>query len=591
MHRLRPGPDRPGCQCHRGRLRHLGSAGPVQPRVETSTGHVGHRRRIRLLGLGVLATISATALGGGLVSAVPPRDREPPRPLSIAEAERLAAIRVTNYRQSRAEVRGTVGAGSHRIEVAGWVDWARPLLHLTVGGPAAGTERGQLQAGPGLVAHRPGNDRSPVDPPATPPPADDWRIRDLPAGSPLDALLDLIFSLGARRAGSAEAVRAGGARWVTRSRIGTTPVDVFQAAAPVTLGDTAVPGTPARTGSPGADTHPPVGPTAPAPTRPATVGGRSDATTPTRPPTVGGRSDATTPTSLGSGSGKRGGQRQSAEPDRPARYWVDRDARLHRLEIDLTGAGPARLDLDRRPRPPLQAVAALGGRAALPRVLRSREAARLTRMPERTRARRGAALTLTLPTVPAGDPATAPAGNLRGGGWVDWRSGVLHLAVEDLDRPGRRILLRADARGVSQAEVPVMLGPPVGRGRPPRPPLTVPAGTRWRTEPWAARAIPGGPGDLDLLLAETLRIGRRWTGTRPVSWLRRDRLGRRPVEVVQTRGALPSTRLRYWLDSSAVLHRIELRTRSGAFAQLDLAPGPAPKLPRPARVTPVRPPR
>ena len=37
--------------------------------------------------------------------------------------------------------------------------------------------------------------------------------------------------------------------------------------------------------------------------------------------------------------------------------------------------------------------------------------------------------------------------------------------------------------------------------------------------------------------------------------------------------------MRYWVDRSGLLRRLELRTRTGAFAQLDLVPGPVPDLP------------
>ncbi|NGM14455.1 hypothetical protein ENC19_18200 [Verrucosispora sp. CWR15] len=41
--------------------------------------------------------------------------------------------------------------------------------------------------------------------------------------------------------------------------------------------------------------------------------------------------------------------------------------------------------------------------------------------------------------------------------------------------------------------------------------------------------------------------------------------------------------LRYWVDRSGTLRRLELSTRSGAWAQLDLTPGRVPRLTPPRK--------
>jgi hypothetical protein len=46
-------------------------------------------------------------------------------------------------------------------------------------------------------------------------------------------------------------------------------------------------------------------------------------------------------------------------------------------------------------------------------------------------------------------------------------------------------------------------------------------------------------------------------------------------------GARGAARIRYWMDRTGVLRRLELRTRTGAFAQLDITPGEVPTLSRP----------
>ncbi|MFE0594061.1 hypothetical protein [Micromonospora echinospora] len=476
-------------------------------------GDRARRRRTLLVGLGAVALVTAAALVAGLLS-WRPDPPDPARALTVTEAERLAAVRVTNYRDGRARLRATVGRGGDRVEAVGWVDWTRPLVYLDVGGPGAGPLRGLVQATPDVVAVRP--DPAAVLTPAVPPlvpPADNWRIRDLPDRPALAALLDLLFALSADRPDPV--VRLGGARWVAQDTVGHSPVDVFRMAT-----------TPAPTATPASSTAA----TSPAPTStPAS-------STPTPPPTAGA-------------------------PHPPAdagwRYWVDRDARLHRLAARLPGAVPVTLDLDRSHRPPLHPVAALGGAPGLPRDLTREEAERLARMPARNRALGGTALVLAVPTD--------TGANLRGGGWLDWRGQVAYLATTDLDAPDQRTVARHDRSGVTRTRLPV--GDEAPDARPPLPP---PRDARWER-------VRTGPGELDRLVGSALRAGLESPDPDRATWLRRDSTGRRPVDVIEvrTRGHA----LRYWLDRSGVLRRLELRTGVGAWAQLDLVQAPVPRLP------------
>jgi hypothetical protein len=67
--------------------------------------------------------------------------------------------------------------------------------------------------------------------------------------------------------------------------------------------------------------------------------------------------------------------------------------------------------------------------------------------------------------------------------------------------------------------------------------------------------------------------------------LRADELRSRPVAVYEVpklaeRGVGPGqARMRYWLGRDGVLRRLELRTRGGGFAQLDIVPARVPPLP------------
>ncbi|MCM0674417.1 hypothetical protein NCC78_06905, partial [Micromonospora phytophila] len=70
--------------------------------------------------------------------------------------------------------------------------------------------------------------------------------------------------------------------------------------------------------------------------------------------------------------------------------------------------------------------------------------------------------------------------------------------------------------------------------------------------------------------------------------IRADTLAGKTVDVVELRTS--GAPLRYWIDSSGLLRRLELRTSAGAWAQLDLTPGAVPRL-TPAAPAPKRPPR
>ncbi|MFG3715137.1 hypothetical protein ACIBTZ_04830 [Micromonospora sp. NPDC049460] len=258
----------------------------------------------------------------------------------------------------------------------------------------------------------------------------------------------------------------------------------------------------------------------------------------------------------------------AATGDHP-RYWLDRDARLHRLETGLPGVGPVTVQFTRTNRPTLRPVDALGGRPGQPRALTAGERDRLDRLPARLRAAGGASVTLTGPL--------AAGTNLRGAGWVSWTDRAAYVAVADLGAPEHRALLRVDGTDVTRAEVPATTVPGTVEA-PGRPPLPPPA-QGWRADPTRA-------GDLGLLLGAALRAARSPAPRGATLRVRGDSLSGRTVDVVELRtsGAL----LRYWIDRSGVLRRLELRTRSGAWAQLDLAPGAVPRLPA-ARPAPQRP--
>ncbi|MGC4805893.1 hypothetical protein [Micromonospora sp. DT233] len=501
------------------------------------------RRRTLVVALGVIAVAAAVGLAVALLTWAPAA-REPSRPVTPAEAERFAAMRVTNHRDVRSGLRLTTGADATRTELVGWVDWSRPLAYLDVGGPGAGAGRGLVQAVPGLMLLR--RDPAAVPAPANPPlvpPADGWRVGDGPATRLLRPALELIFALAATRPEPAGATPPGAARWLAHAEAGGQQVDVLQAP---------LPGTTTRAGGPTRTTA--ARTTAariatPAPTRTTAARSaspsRSGAAGSASPPGWPGR-PVSLPTAAGSPADATG------PLDGAARWWVDRDARLHRLQGRLPGGVPVTVELHRADRPVLWPVAALGGRAGLPRALTAAEEGRLTRVAARMRAGGGATATLTAP-VGAGR-------TLRGTGWISWSARAAYLSVGD--PPVGRTLRRHDTAGVwSTSDAGnALVAPPLP---PPR------AGHVWERGPTDAT-------DVDALVAAALRPGPANGALATATRLRADRLAGRSVDVVE------AGRLRYWIDGAGLLRRLELRTRLGTYAQLDLVPGRVPALPTPA---------
>jgi hypothetical protein len=495
--------------------------------------------------VGCLAISSGAGLAAGLVSCAVAGPTDPARALTAAEAGRLAAMRLTNYRDGRVGVHATLGAPGTQIQLTGTVDWTRGLAYLSVAGSGAGTQRGLLQAVPGLVLHRPdpaaqtgpaGGGTGPLSfpvppsPPATPP-TDGWRVHRMVTAGPVpgavDSFLALLFAVAADRPDPLEPLLArGAARWLGRDRAGGTSVDVL------------------------------LGPAVPAPASTPDPGSGPATATPATP------------------DGLAGGA---------VRYWLDADGRLHRFEALLAGDVPVQVDFDRAPRPELTAVAALGGAAVRPRAITRSEADLLARVRSANRESGGAGISLAVPTRPV---AELPAVNFRAAGWVDWTDSVAYLAVHELDRPDERTLMRADRTGVAVRDVPAdSAADPAAP-----PPLPPPPDREWSYLSWQRRTDALGAPDLDLLVNEALAIGGAGLGTaarlrESASWLRQDSLGGLPVTVFEIRKEAEvdvdhgQARIRYWVDRSGLLRRLELRTRAGAFAQLDLAPGPVPRLP------------
>ncbi|GAB3810550.1 hypothetical protein GCM10027605_49060 [Micromonospora zhanjiangensis] len=105
--------------------------------------------------LACLALGSGAGLAVGLAGRPTTDGPDEGRALSAAEARRLAAMRVTNYRDGRAGLRATLGPPEGPTRLTGWVDWNRALIYLSVTGPGTAVAHGLIQAVPGLIASRP----------------------------------------------------------------------------------------------------------------------------------------------------------------------------------------------------------------------------------------------------------------------------------------------------------------------------------------------------------------------------------------------------------------------------------------------------
>lgn len=511
--------------------------------------------------LSCLSLGSVAGLVGGLVSCAPEEPAAQARPLSAAEAQRLAEMRVTNFRDERTGINATWGDGATQVKVAGWVDWKKALAYLRVGGPGAGDQRGLLQAVPGVVANRPATageaaaeaeaprpsdatkPAPPVAEPPADPPADGWRLRTwTPTGqkaTPLDTFLSLVFLIASTKPDQADLLAKTDARWVGQDRIGGTAVDVL-------LGP-AVPPQPLPTVKPRPT------PSATASVQPERAPSNSASPSPSR---------TAPPTALNELGGA-------------VRYWLDTSApKLRRFEALLPGNLSLRVDLDRAERPEVNALAAFGGDTIAPRKPTKTESALLAKMRERNYERGGAKITVSVPTVPVAD--------LRGGGWLDWRAAVGYLAVYDTRKATDVAVLRPSVEGMSfQTKAGKKMDTP-----PIPPPYD-----GWTFQSWTERTDAHGGLDIDLLLGEAIAAAAPGRDTASffedsASFLRKDTVDGDPVTVFEIAKAAEQgiigrgqARMRYWVDKSGALRRLEARTRSGTFAQLDLADGEVPSLP------------
>ncbi|BCB88903.1 hypothetical protein Psuf_062160 [Phytohabitans suffuscus] len=192
------------------------------------------RRIIALAALVCVAAGSAAGLTTGLVSCTPADKPVEARPLTAAEAQRLAGMQARNFKDGRVGVRASLGRPGAEIKLAGWIDWRRPLTYLAATAPAPGPDDGLLQAVPGIIATRPGRADGGLPPAA--PPAKDWRVRPSTATTshpaPIDSFVALLFTIASDRptdqsGAVADLLARSDSRWLGTDRVADKTVDVL----------------------------------------------------------------------------------------------------------------------------------------------------------------------------------------------------------------------------------------------------------------------------------------------------------------------------------------------------------------------------
>jgi hypothetical protein len=198
---------------------------------------------------------------------------------------------------------------------------------------------------------------------------------------------------------------------------------------------------------------------------------------------------------------------------------------------------------------------------------------------------KGGAVTLA---VPAGASQLYSAT-----GWIDWRTTAAYLSVRNIKNNGADALVRADVQGLTiRGDIDgATASTAPDRGALAMPAVPAPSGG-WKRVSWVSRIDSGGQPDFDLILDEMLALAAPRSDNPAelkvyASRLRTDTVDGTPVTVYEIRQAAEANvppgygRLRYWVDSTGLIRRLELRCRTGAYAYLTFTPGAVPPLPNP----------
>lgn len=260
------------------------------------------------------------------------------RPLTDAEADRLAQVRLHNFESGPVAMSLRLPDEAGGGGLTGQVDWSQPLINVATSRAGESKPDGLIQAVPGLIASH--DAISAADPAALP--EQGWTVRRTRADSAgtadarqtaTDIVLSAVLTLSSMKAADPQRLRAK-SKWLRQASIDGATVDVFRA--PLML-DTVL---------------------------------------------------------LDQAADKAAGKSDVPE----AVFWVDRDGALRRLQLDPAGTGLATADflLEQRDVASVEPISLLGGHPNDPRELNDDEAASLAGLRQRN-SLTGATVDIELP--------------------------------------------------------------------------------------------------------------------------------------------------------------------------------------------------
>lgn len=147
-----------------------------------------------------------------------------PRPLTAAEADRLAITRFDNYRGTGVRFRTSVSSAQGPLTLVGDVDYRRKLGYALVSGAGSALI---LQWDETRLVAWPASSAATV-PPAGPPSSGGSGRALAPTSTTVDAVLAVLLQLGQDRPDNAQLTARNGARWLRSATLEGRTVDVIE---------------------------------------------------------------------------------------------------------------------------------------------------------------------------------------------------------------------------------------------------------------------------------------------------------------------------------------------------------------------------
>lgn len=181
----------------------------------------------------VAMTVAAALAGCSHGSSIDPTPSPPtgPRPLTDAEAQRLAVVRVNDLDRGRGQFRLGMTLGNNAVVIVGVIDWTNRRGFGVVKQSAQPKARAYVEwtaAKAAALALPPSASTSPL-------PATGWSVRALdPSTSGLDTGLALLLDLASDRPENPLLLQQNGARWLGSQVDAGVRVDVMSGPTAVT---------------------------------------------------------------------------------------------------------------------------------------------------------------------------------------------------------------------------------------------------------------------------------------------------------------------------------------------------------------------